>query len=209
MAKTGSQMQRCRIAAFPWSGSAMSARAAVPTRHLTLPSRGPTKGYAFCGPLMSNVRPTSMNTTARLSHVEEVSLRRKSLGGGCAVSATPGLESRLARAARPSATGATLALCRERAIPSRARAAPLAKQSIQNRAFVQALRFTQEKVPSLVPHELARLCTRFCPSTSSVRQLVSKRVAAQRSWWRQPRPNPSVEGTVKRLRLLSAPHLER
>ena len=158
---------------------------------------------------MSNVRPTSMNTTARLSHVEEVSLRRKSLGGGCAVSATPGLESRLARAARPSATGATLALCRERAIPSRARAAPLAKQSIQNRAFVQALRFTQEKVPSLVPHELARLCTRFCPSTSSAGLLVSKRVPAQRSWWRQPRPNPSVEGTHKRLRLLRPPHVKR
>jgi hypothetical protein len=33
---------------------------------LTLPSRGPTKGYAFCGPLMSNVRrPKATRTRPR------------------------------------------------------------------------------------------------------------------------------------------------
>ena len=158
---------------------------------------------------MSNVRPTSMNTTASLSHVKEVFRRRNFLRGGCTVSARLGPESRLARAARPSAIGAPLALCRERAIPFRARAAPLVKQSIQHRAFVQPQCFTQEKVPSLVPRGPSRLGTRCCPSTLSVRQLVSKTVAAQRSWWRQPRPNPSVEGTHKRLRLLRPPHLER
>ena len=178
-------------------------------RALTFPSRGPTKGCAFCGPLMSNVRPASVNTNSAPSYATRTSLRSSFPVGTQVLSPPPGLESRFARAVRASPASAPPALCGERAIPSRVRAALLVKQSIQNRTFVQVQCSMQEKVPSLVPHELSRSCTRCRPSTSSLTQLVSKKVAAQRSWWRQPRPNPSVEGTAKRLRLLSAPHLER
>ena len=181
----------------------------MPRRALTTSSRGQPKSCAFCLPLMSNVRPTSVNTNSAPSYARQTSLRSSFPVGTRVLSPPLGLKSRSARAARPSAAGAPPALCRERAIPFLARSAPLVKQSIQNRAFVQLQHGMQEKVSSLVPHQLSRSCTRCCPSTSSVIQLVSKRVAAQRSRWRQPRPNPSVEGTVKRLRLLSAPHLKR
>ena len=158
---------------------------------------------------MSNVRPSYMNSIAASCYAARASLRSSCPVGTRVPSPPLGLKSRFARAVRASPAGAPLALCRERAIPPRAQAAPLVKQSIQNRPFVQPQCFMQEKVPSLVPRELSRLGTRCCPSTPSVRQPVSKRMAAQRSWWRQPRPNPSVEGTHKRLRLLRPPHLER
>ena len=158
---------------------------------------------------MSNVRPASVNANSVPSYARRTSIRSSFPVGTRMLSPLLGVKSRFARAVRASPAGAPVALNDERAIPLRARAALLAKGSIQNRAFVRALSFGQEKVLSLVFHEVSRSCYRFCPSTSSGRQLVSKRVAAQRSWWRQPRPNPSVEGTAKRLRLLSAPHLER
>ena len=158
---------------------------------------------------MSNVRPTHMNSTAAPCHATRASVRSRFHVGTRVLSPLRGFGSRPARAVRPSAAGAPPALCRERAISSRARSVHLVKQSTKNRAFVQAKRFKQEKVFSLVRHELSRLCTRFRPPTPAVRQLVSKKVAAQRSWCRQPRPNPSVEGMAKRLRLLSTPHLER
>ena len=158
---------------------------------------------------MSNVRPTSVNANSAPSYATLTSFRSSSSVGTRVLSPPLGFKSRFTLAVRPPAAGAPPALCRERAIPSRARAAPLAKQSIQNRAFVYLRCFMQEKVPSLVPRELSRSGTRCFPSKPLVRQLVSKRVAAQRSWWRQPRPNPSVEGTHKRLRLLRPPHLER
>ena len=150
-----------------------------------------------------------MNTNSAPSYATRASMRSSFPVGTCVPSPPLGLRSRSARAVRASPVGAPLALCRKRTIHSRSRSVPLVKKNTQNRVFVQALCCMQEKVPSLVPHEMSRSCTRFCPSTPSVRQLVSKRAAAQRSWWRQPRPNPSVEGTVKRLRLLSAPHLKR
>ena len=181
----------------------------MPRRALTTSSRGQPKSCAFCLPLMSNVRPTSVNTNSAPSYARRTSLRISFPVGNHVPPPPLNLKSRFARAVRASPASAPPALCSERATPSRARAAPLVKQGIQNRAGVQVQSCMQEKVPSLVPHELSRSCTGFCPSTSSVKQLVSKRVAAQRSWWRQPRPNPSVEGTAKRLRLLSAPHLER
>ena len=158
---------------------------------------------------MSNVRPTSVNTNSAPSYATRASMR-SGFPVGTRVPFPPlCLKSRFVRAVRASPVGAPLALCRESTIHSRARSVPLVKKNTQNRAFVQAPCCTQEKVPSLVPHELSRSCSGFCSSTSSVRQLVSNRVATQRSWWRQPRPNPFIEGMPKRLRLLSAPHLER
>ena len=159
---------------------------------------------------MSNVRPTSVNADSTPFCTARASLRSSCLPVGTRVLSPPlGVKSRFARAIRALPAGVPPALCSQRAIPSRARAVPPVNQSIRNRALVHLWRFMQEKVPSLVPHERSRLGTRICPSTSSVRQLASKKAAAHRSWWRQPRPNPAVEGTVKRLRLLSAPHLER
>ena len=153
--------------------------------------------------------PQSVNTNSAPSYATRTTLRSCLPVGTRVLSPMLGVKSRFARAVRASPVGAPVPLCYERAMHSCARAALLAKRSIQNRAFVHVPSFGQEKVLSLVVHEVSRPCTRFCPSTSSKRTLVAKRVAAQRSWWRQPRPNPPVEGTAKRLRLLSAPHLER
>ena len=158
---------------------------------------------------MSNVRPSCMNTNSALSYAARASFQSSSPIGTLVPSPPLGLRSRFARAVRASPAGAPPALCRERANPSRPWAGPLVQQSIQNRAFVHALCFVQEKVPSSVLHKVPRSCTRRCPSTAAVRHAVSKAVALQRPRCRQPRPNPSVEGTAKRLRLLSAPHLER
>jgi hypothetical protein len=178
-------------------------------RRLTLPSRGCPKGCAFRAPLMSNVRPSHMKATAAPSYAENASKRISSLGGGLAV--LPRVECRLraARAARPSAVGAPPALCRKRAIPSRSPSAPLLKPSIQNRAFVQARCCWQEKTPSAVLHKLSRSGTLRCSPSAAIRQLVSKTVAVQRSWCRLSRPNPSIEGMPKRLRLLCTPHVKR
>ena len=158
---------------------------------------------------MSNVRPASVNTNSAPSYATRTTFRSSFSVGTHVLSPPPGLKSRFVRAVRASPASAPPALCRERTIHSRSRSVPLVKKNTQNRAFVQASCCMQEKVPSLALCELSRLGTHCCPSTPSVRQLVSKRVAALRPWWRHPRPNPSVEGTAKRLRLLSAPHLER
>ena len=178
-------------------------------RRLTLPSRGQTKGYAFCLPLMSNVRPTSVNSKSARCHATRASLRSIHPVGTRVLSPPLGLKSLFARAVRASPASAPLALCRERTTPSRSQSVRLVTHSIQNRALVHPRSGMQENVPSLVHRELSRLGARFCPSTSSARQLVSKRVAARRMWCRPPRPNPAVEGTAKRLRLSSAPHLAR
>jgi hypothetical protein len=158
---------------------------------------------------MSNVRPFHMKATAAPSQAPRVSERISSLGGVWVV--VPRVECRLraARAARPSAVGAPPALCREWAIPSHSQSAPQVTQSIQNRAFVQSQYSMQEKIPSAVARTASRPGTFRCSSTAGAIQLVSSRVAAQRSWWRQPRPNPSIEGMPKRLRLLVTPHVKR
>ena len=158
---------------------------------------------------MSNVRPTSVNSSSAPNYGTRTSLRSSFPVGTQGLSPPPRLKSRFARAVRASPASAPPALCRERAIPSRSRSVPLVKKNIQNRAFVHLPCFIQEKVPSLVHHELSRSCTRFCPPASSEIQLVSKREAAQRSWWRQPRPNHFIEGMPKRLRLLCTPHVKR
>ena len=158
---------------------------------------------------MSNVRPSYMNSTAAPCYASRASFR-SSFPVETPVLALPlGIESRSARAVRPLAAGAPSALCRERAIPSRARWVTLVRQSIQSRAFAQALCFMQEKNRSALSRELPLSCTHRRPPTVALRHAVSQAVPLQRSWCRPPRPNPSVEGTTKRLRLLSAPHLER
>ena len=158
---------------------------------------------------MSNVRPSHMNSTAAPFYAARASVR-SCFPVGTRVPYPPlGLGSRSAGAVRPLAAGAPPALCSERAIPSRVRSVSLATKSTQNRAFVRPQCFMQEKIPSAVLRRLSRSCTCRSPSTAAVRHVVSQAVAPQRSWCRPPWPNPSVEGTAKRLRLLSTPHLKR
>ena len=144
---------------------------------------------------MSNVKPPSVNANSAPSCATRPSLRSSFPVGTGALSPPLGITSRVVRAVRASPASAPPALCQERAILSCSRSVPLAKQSIQNRAFVHLRCFVQEKVSSLVPHDLSRLGIRRCPSTSAVIQLVSKSAATQRSWWRHPRPNPFIERT--------------
>ena len=158
---------------------------------------------------MSNVRPSSMNSTAASCYATQASTRSGFHVGTRVLSPPLGLKSRFARAVRPRAAGAPPALCSARANPSRLHPGPLVRQSIPNGAFGQPQCFIQEKVQSAVLHKVSRSCTRRYPSTAAVRHAVSNAVSRQSSWCRPPRPNPSVEGTAKRLRLLSAPHLER
>ena len=158
---------------------------------------------------MSNVRPSRMNSTAAPCYAARASVRHGFPVGTLVLSPPLGLKSRFARAVRASPASAPPALCRERANPSRPWSGPLVQQSIQNRTFAQPQCFMQEKMPSAVLCKVSRSCIRRGPSTAAVRHAVSQAVPLQRSWCRQPRPNPSVEGTAKRLRLLSAPHLER
>jgi hypothetical protein len=158
---------------------------------------------------MSNVRPSCMNTKSTPSYASRVSERIGSLSGRLV--ALPRVECRLrvARAARPSAVGAPPALCREGANTFRLWSSPLVQQSIQNQAFVQPQCFMQEKVSSAPLRAVSRPGTCRCSSKAGAIQLVSSRVATQRSWWRHPRPNPSIEGMPKRLRLLVTPHVKR
>jgi hypothetical protein len=158
---------------------------------------------------MSNVRPSCMNANSAPSYAENASKRISSLGGSLAVLPRVQCRSRAARAARPSAVGAPPALCRERAISSRSPSAPLVKQGIQNRAFVQARCRWQEQIPSAAVHKMSCSGTLRWLSSAAVRQLVSKRVATQRSWCRLSRPNPSIEGKTKMLRILFSPHVKR
>ena len=158
---------------------------------------------------MSNVRPTSMNTTSASSCSARTSLRRSFHAWNRVPSEPLSLRSRFAQAILALPVGAPIALCSERAIPSRARSVPLVKQSIQTRVFVQAPSFGQEKVPSAALREVSRSCICRSTSTAAVRSRVSQAAPLHRSWCRPPRPNPSVEGMAKRLRLLSTPHLER
>ena len=160
-------------------------------------------------PSCQTLGPKSMNAKSARSYGTRTSLRSSFPVGTQVLSPPPGLESRFARAVRASPASAPPALCRERAIPSRARWVTLVRQSIQSRAFAQALCFMQEKNRSALSRELPLSCTHRRPPTVALRHAVSQAVPLQRSWCRPPRPNPSVEGTAKRLRLLSAPHLER
>jgi hypothetical protein len=211
---------------WPQSGSCVSCRASatlVPNSAssslfakvhrvgiwLTLPSRGCPKGCAFCAPLMSNVRPSCMNSDPAPSYADSSSQRISSLGGSLAVMARVECRLRAARAARPSAVGALPVLCQERKLSCHSRSGSLVKQRLQNSAFVH-VRFIKESTATVFHgsglHFAQNTVRR---SWLAERQLVSKRAAVQRSWCRPSRPNPSIEGRHKRLRLLCTPHVKR
>ena len=155
---------------------------------------------------MSNVRPSCMNANSAPSYAANVPARINSLGGSWAVPERVACRSRAARAARPSAVGATPALCREMEFSFHSHSGSLVKQ---NSAFVQA-RFIEE------PTATVFRCSGLHFAQNTVRRsrsaeirLVSEGAAVQRSWCRPPRPNPSIEGMPKRLRLLCTPHVKR
>ena len=158
---------------------------------------------------MSNVRPSCMNETSQPSYAENASKRISSLGGSLAVLPRMECRLRLARAARPSAVGALPALCRERDLSFYSSSVSLVKQTLQNSAFVHA-RFIKEPTATVFHcsglHFAQNTVRRSRPAE---RRLVSKRAAVQRSWCRPSRPNPSIEGMPKRLRLLCTPHVKR
>jgi hypothetical protein len=158
---------------------------------------------------MSNVRPSCMNANSAPSYAENVPERISSLGGSQAV--LPRVEGwlRVARAARPSAVGAPPALCRERRLSFHSCSGSPMKQRLQNSAFVH-VRFIKEQTATIL------WCSAFGFDQNMVRRsksaeirLVSKRAAVQRPRWRPSRPNPSIEGMPKRLRLLCTPHVKR
>jgi hypothetical protein len=160
------------------------------------------------------VRPFYMKATAAPRYAPRVTERISSLGGSLAVPPRVECELRAARAARPSAVGAPPTVCRELSLHSQT--VPLVKQSLQNAAFVHARCFMQEPTATILQcsasgsaQRKARRSRNCRASTPAVRQLVSKRVVAPRSWWRQPRPNPFIEGMPKSLRLLCTPHVKR
>ena len=147
-----------------------------------------------------------MKATATSSYAPSVSKRISSLGGSLAVLPRVECGSRVARAARPSAAGAPSARYRERRLSLHSGSGSLVKQKS---AFVHA-RFIKEPTATVFHciglHYAQNTVRRSRPAE---RQLVSKRAAVQRSWCRPPRPNPSIEGMPKRLRLLCTPHVKR
>jgi hypothetical protein len=173
---------------------------------LTLPSRGCPKGYAFCAPLMSNVRPSCMKATAAPSYAANASERISSLGGSQAVLPRVEYGLRAARAARPSAVGAPPALCRERKLSFHSCSGSLVKQN----SVVVYARFIKEPTAAILQ------CSASGFAQNTIRRsrpaeirLVSKRAALQRSWCRLSRPNPSIEGKTKMLRISFSPHVKR
>ena len=155
---------------------------------------------------MSNVRPSCMNTNSALSYAANVPERSSSLGGSSAVLPRVECRSRAARAARPSAVGAPPALCRTMKLLFHSHSGSLVKQ---NSAFVHA-RFIKEPTATVFHcgglHFAQNTVRR---SRLAERKLVSKREAMQSSWCRPSRPNLSIEGMPKRLRLLCTPHVKR
>jgi hypothetical protein len=155
------------------------------------------------------VRPSCMNANAEPSYAANVSKRISSLSGSLAVLPRVESRSRAARAARPSAVGARPALCREREFSFHSRSGSLVKQKLQNSAFVHAC-FIKEPTATVFQCSASGFAQNTVRrSRPAKRQLVAKRVAVQRSWCRPPRPNPSIEGMPKRLRLLCTPHVKR
>ena len=158
---------------------------------------------------MSNVRPFHMKVAAAPSYAPRVSKRISSLGGSRNV--LPRVECRLraARAARPPAVGAPPALCRERDLSFHSWSGSPVKQGLQNSAFVH-VRFIKEQTATILRCSALGFAQNMLRrSRSAEMRLVSKRAAVQRSWCRPSRPNPSIEGMPKRLRLLVIPHVKR
>ena len=150
-----------------------------------------------------------MNANSAPGYAENASKRISSLGGSLAVLPRVECGSRVARAARPLAVGAPPALCRERDLSFYSCSVSLVKQTLQNSGFVHA-RFIKEPTATVFHcsglHFAQNTVRRSRPAE---RRLVSKRAAVQRSWCRPSRPNPSIEGMPKRLRLLRTPHVKR
>ena len=158
---------------------------------------------------MSTVRPSHMKATGAPSYAANASKRISSLGGSLAV--LPRVECRLraARAARPSAVGARPALCREGELSFHSRSGSLVKKKRKNSAFVHT-RFIKEPTATILQCRASGFAQNTVRrSRPAERQLVSKRAAMLSSWCRPPRPNPSIEGMPKRLRLLCTPHVKR
>jgi hypothetical protein len=166
------------------------------SRRLTLPSRGCPKGCAFCAPLMSNVRALTRTRRTRWRN-----------DGGASKSAFNTSQMQAAHLQPSSKQGSFLQSGSERRFA-------LLVLSLNGSRFAQ---LNSQKVavlprrrPSLRASTLSSC--RFArfhsnPVRHRLRSALFPRAASVP--FGNQRPNPSVEGTAKRLRLLSAPHLER
>jgi hypothetical protein len=174
-------------------------------RRLTLPSRGCPKGCAFCAPLMSNVRAlTKLRRT------------RSRKPGGASKSAFNASQMQAARLQSSPEQGRIPWSGSERRFA-------LLILSINGMRFAQ---LNSQKVGALPMHRpslrsstvhsqragyceshLRFACFHSNPLRHRLRSALFPRAASVP--FGHQRPNPSVEGTAKRLRLLPAPHLER
>ena len=163
---------------------------------LTLPSRGCPKGCAFCAPLMSNVRA--------LTRIRRTRWRKYGVASKSAFNTS---QMQAVRLQSSPDQGSLLWSGSERRFA-------LLVLSVNGMRFAQ---LNSQKVavlprrrPSLRASTVSN--SRFaCFHSNSVRHRLRSALfprAASVPFGHQ-RPNPSVEGTAKRLRLLSAPHLER
>jgi hypothetical protein len=166
------------------------------TSALTLRSRGRPKGCAFCPPLTSHVRA--------LTRIPRTRWRNS---GGASKSAFNTNQMQAARLQSLPDQGSLLwSGCERRGT--------LRVLSVNGMRFAQ---LNSQKV-AVVPRRRPSLRAnpegnpRFArfhsgPVRRSLRSALFPRAASVP--FVHQRPNPSVEGTAKRLRLLSAPHLER
>ena len=159
--------------------------AAEPSSRLTLPSRGCPKGCAFLAPLMSNVR----------RHEDD---RERSGDWWCSVSSASNSAHTVPRANRGRVlkVGIATALraARQESKPS-ARAEARARTNVSQSVEPQPTRVGGHEAT----HKASIALPRGLRLESCERSLGFSKLT----------PNPSVEGTAKGLRPLSAPHLER
>ena len=175
------------------------------TSALTLPSRGCPKGCAFRAPLMSNVRA--------LTHMQRTRSRK---AGGASESALNASQMQAVHLESSPEQGRALWSGGELRFA-------LLVLSVNGKRFAQ---LNSQKVgvlpmhrPSLRSSTVHSQRAEYCEShprfarfhSNTVRHRLRSALfprAASVPFGHQ-RPNPSVEGTAKRLRLSSAPHLER
>jgi hypothetical protein len=176
-----------------------------PKCRLTLPSRGCPKGCAFCAPLMSNVRA--------LAKMQRTRWRK---AGGTSKSAFNASQMQAVHLQSSPEQGRILWSGSERRFAllvlsvSGVRFAQLNSQKIgvlpMHRPSLRSSTVRSQRIGYCESH-LRFACSHSNPLRHRLRSAPFPRAASVP--FGHQRPNPSVEGTHKRLRLLRPPHLAR
>ena len=189
----------------PWSGERNGIAPFLDWRGLTLPSRGCPKGCAFCAPLMSNVRALTRIRRARWRNV-----------GGASKSAFNSSQMQAAHLQPSPEPGSFLWSGSERRFAllvlslNGLRFAQLNSQKVGVLSAQRcSLRSNPVHLQPVIYRKSTPRFTRFHSNPFRHRLRSALFPPASSVPFCHQRPNPSVEGTAKRLRLLSAPHLER